>query len=295
MCVRCRILLKHAGVTAMQVMIKFLGWAILFYVGYCGFLFALQRQMIFPRSLIAHSRGSHNDHLAVEKIWHGDGQGGGVESWYLPPLTVGPPSRSPAVIFAHGNAELIDFCAEELQPFTVMGIGVLLVEYPGYGRSSGTPSQKTITAALKTAYDALVARKDVDPAKIVFYGRSLGGGAVSALAVERQAAALILTSTFTGVRPMAAKYLVPGFLVLDPFDNLSVVRNYDRPVLIVHGRYDDIIPFHHGEILHKASKQSTLLAYDCGHNDCPPDWNVFWRDIEDFLRGAGIIDGLPQG
>lgn len=278
----------------MQVVMKIFCWTIIFYVVYCGFLFTLQRQMIFPRSLISQGRSSHGDHPVVEKIWLEDGEGGVVENWYIPPLTVGVRSRSPAVIFAHGNAELIDFCVEELQPFAAMGIGVLLVEYPGYGRSNGSPSQKTITAALKTAYDALVARKDVDPEKIVFYGRSLGGGAVCALAAERQAAALILTSTFTGIRPMAAKYLVPGFLVLDPFDNLSIVRHFCRPILIVHGRYDDIIPFRHGETLHEASKQSTFLAYECGHNDCPPDWNVFWRDIEDFLRGAGIIGGSPR-
>lgn len=272
----------------MQMVMKTFGWTVLLYVLYCAVLFALQRQMIFPRGLIAQGQNSPHDDLFIEKIKLEAG-GGVVETWYLPPVSGAISTRSPALIFAHGNAELIDFCTAEMQPFTALGIGVLLVEYPGYGRSSGTPSQKTITATLKAAYDVLVAREDVDASRIIFYGRSLGGGAVCALAVERPPAAMILTSTFVGVRAMAVKYLVPGFLIRDPFDNLAAVRDFPGPLLIVHGRRDEIIPFRHGEKLHQAAKRSTLVAYDCGHNDCPPDWDIFWRDIEDFLRGAGII------
>ena len=274
----------------MQTVVKMIGWAVLLYAIYCAVLFAVQRQMIFPRGLIPPGQFSPPDNLIVEKIWLNTGDGSVIESWYLPPVSTTALTRSPAVIFAHGNAELIDFCSAEMQPFATLGIGVLLVEYPGYGRSSGTPSQRTITAALKAAYDELTARKEVDPSKIILYGRSLGGGAVCALAAERPAAAMILTSTFIGIRAMAVKYLVPGFLIRDPFDNLTAVQNFPGPLLIVHGRHDEIIPFRHAEILHNTAKRSYLVTYDCGHNDCPPDWNIFWKDIENFLREAGITD-----
>ena len=267
-------------------MIKVLVWVAAVYLLYCGALFLLQRQMIFPRYLMGAPASQPTEIRGVETFWVETAQGR-VEAWYLPPDRATAPA--PAIIFAHGNAERIDLCTGELMPFTALGIGVLLVEYPGYGQSSGTPSQKSITAAFLAAYDMLAARHDVDPSKNVFYGRSLGGGAVCALAAERPAAALILASTFTGIRSMASRYLVPGFMVRDPFDNLTVVRNFSGPVLIVHGRYDDIIPFHHGTTLQKAAHRATLLAYDCGHNDCPPDAERFWRDIASFLRAAGII------
>ena len=266
-----------------------IGWAILLYAIYCAVLFAFQRQMIFPRGLVPPGQFSVPDNLIVEKIWLNTADGSVIESWYLPPVATTASTRSPAVIFAHGNAELIDFCSSEMLPFTTLGIGVLLVEYPGYGRSSGTPSQKNITAALETAYDVLTAREDIDPSKIIFYGRSIGGGAVCALAAARPAAAMILTSTFISIQAMAVKYLVPGFLIKDPFDNLTVVRNFPGPIMIVHGRYDEIIPFRHGEMLRQAAKQSYFVAYDCGHNDCPPDWIIFWKDVEKFLHEAGII------
>jgi fermentation-respiration switch protein FrsA (DUF1100 family) len=273
---------------AMPVWVKYIGLAVLAYAVYCILVFAFQRQMIFPRSHIGYAPVALPDNLPIEKIWLNTA-GATVESWYIPPASSPADGRGPALIFAHGNAERIDVCTGELMPFTALGIGVLLIEYPGYGQSTGTPSQKSITAAFIAAYDMLAARRDVDPSKIVLYGRSLGGGAVCALAAKRSAAALILASTFTGISAMASRYLVPAFMVRDPFDNLTVVREFSGPVLIVHGRHDDIIAFHHGTTLQKAARHATLLAYDCGHNDCPPDAERFWRDIAAFLREAGII------
>jgi fermentation-respiration switch protein FrsA (DUF1100 family) len=96
-------------------------------------------------------------------------------------------------------------------------------------------------------------------------------------------------SMFTDARCFAKRYLAPSFLVRDPFDNLSVVKNYPAPVLIIHGRHDPVIPYSHGIALHKAAKQGQLIAYEAGHNDCPPDWKVFWQQIQSFLGGNKII------
>jgi pimeloyl-ACP methyl ester carboxylesterase len=244
---------------------------------------------MFPRSQIKAPSGMVKDISGLEKIWLGTSHGK-VEAWFLPPDPEYGMSPAPAIIFAHGNAELIDFWPEEFKKFSALGIGVLLVEYPGYGRSEGRPSQRNITEAFVASYDTLIARKDVDPSRIVLFGRSLGGGVVCALAAERPSAALILLSAFTSVRSCAAKFFVPGFLVLDRFDNLAVVGSYPGPVLVVHGRHDSLIPYEHGVALHGAAQRGEMLTYDCGHNDCPPSWDTFWRDLELFLLDAGIID-----
>jgi len=272
----------------MSVWIKYLGMAALAYVGYCAVVFTFQRQMIFPRSQTDYAPAALSDALVIEKTWLAI-PGASVECWYIPPNDGPANGPKPALIFAHGNAERIDLCAAEMVPFTTLGIGVLLVEYPGYGRSTGSPTQQSITAAFVAAYDMLAARPEVDASKIFLYGRSLGGGAVCALAAKRPAAALILASTFTGIRAMASRYLVPGFMVRDPFDNLAIVRDFSGPILIIHGRHDDIISFHHGVALQKAARRATLVAYDCGHNDCPPNEAQFRRDIATFLRETGIL------
>lgn len=266
----------------MPAALKYTLIVVLTYVGYCALLFSMQRQMMFPRGFIPAPPHSARDIAGLEKIWLDTGVGK-VESWYLPPATPRNGIPAPVVIFAHGNAELIDFWPDELKTFTKFGWGLLLVEYPGYGRSAGRPSQESIMQIFITAYDILTGRKDIDPECIVLFGRSLGGGAVCALAAERPSKALILMSSFTSVRSLAIRYLVPKFLVRDPFDNLEVVRNYKGSILIIHGKNDGIIPYSHGMKLHKAAPHSKLIAYDAGHNDCPPDWRVFWRDIESFL------------
>lgn len=272
----------------MQALLKFVLWGLIVYVAYAGLLFLFARQIIFPRNQIGYPPAQPENAQKVEKRWLNT-RFGKIETWFLPPLS-GPSARpAPAVIFAHGNAELIDFSPRELKPFTEVGIGVLLVEYPGYGRSDGRPSQKSITEAFTAAYDMLIARGDVDPQKIILYGRSVGGGVVCALAAARPSAAMILVSTFTSIRSFAVRFLIPGFLVRDPFNNLEVVKNYSGPILIMHGRHDEIIPFRHGLALSKAAENEKFITYDCGHNDCPPNWERFWQDIFLFLQEAGII------
>ncbi len=271
----------------MNILIKIVTWALFFYITYCALLFLMQRHIVFPRYLVK-TPSNNEDIFGLEKIWINTSFGK-VEIWFLPPASGRVAEPKPAVIFAHGNGELIDFWPHELSKFNRLKIGVLLVEYPGYGRSDGAPSQTSITEVFNSAYDVLVTRKDIDPSRIVLFGRSLGGGAVCTLAANRPSSALILMSTFISARSFASKYLIPGFLIRDPFDNLRVVGNYPGPVLVIHGKFDDIIPYKHGTALYQAAQQGKMITYDSGHNDCPPSWDTFWHDIESFLHNSGII------
>jgi len=273
--------------TKVNRLVKVIVSAVLIYAAYCLLLFLAQRQVIFPRYMIPSPAPMDLSAAGIEPAWL-DTSFGKVEAWYIPPAAGVAGAPTPAVIFGHGNGELIDFWPEALKRFSAMGVGLLLVEYPGYGRSAGSPSQESISETFTRAYDKLAARPDVDRARIILFGRSLGGGAVCDLAAKRPAAALILMSCFTSVRSFAIRYLAPSFLIRDPFDNLAVVRDFSGPVLVIHGRFDEIIPFGHGKALHEAARNGKMITYDAGHNDCPPDWAVFWRDVEEFLKANGI-------
>jgi len=273
----------------MHVLLKYALAVAGFYLAYCLLLFIAQRHIMFPRYLIATPQPAAQKSARFEEIWL-ETKTGKIEAWFLPPFQGRTPRPAPAVIFGHGNGELIDFWPDELKTFNDWGIGLLLVEYPGYGRSAGRPSQDSITETFVAAYDLLTSRKDIDASRIILFGRSLGGGAVCALAAKRPSKALILMSTFSSVRYFATRYLVPAFLIRDPFDNLALVASYAGPILIVHGKHDEIIPFSHGIALHKAARQGKFIEYDAGHNDCPPNWDVFWQNLEVFLREIGIAD-----
>lgn len=270
---------------------KILLWILVLYAAYGGFIFLLQRHMMFPafRAPALPLGGAGLPGLEKLRL---DLPFGQVEAWYLP--TAAGQEPGPAVIFAHGNGELIDYWPQELLPFNRMGLGVLLVEYPGYGRSAGSPSRRSIGATFAAAYDRLLQMPAVDPNRIVLYGRSIGGAAVCDLAAARPSAALILMSTFTSVRSFAKRFLLPPLLIRDPFDNLAVVKSYAKPVLIVHGRHDEVVPYRHGLELRRAARNATMLSYDCGHNDCLPGIGSFWRDAEAFLRKAAVLQVIRE-
>ncbi len=275
--------------TTVHAVVRIALSVLVIYSAYCFLLYLFQRQLLFPRYQIEKPSGVPQYSPNLEKLWLNTSQGR-VEAWFLPPALHDLAEPAPAVIFAHGNAELIDFWPQELRSFSSHGMGLLLVEYPGYGRSEGTPSQESIVETLVVAYDTLVAREDVDSSRIVLFGRSLGGGAVLALADRRPSAALIVTSTFTSIKSFATKFFVPGFLVKDPFDNLTSIKSYSSPVLIVHGRHDSLIPYKQGVALYQAAPHAEMVTYNCSHNDCPPSWEIFWQDVERFLRNVGILE-----
>ncbi len=259
------------------MMIKLIATAALIYVGYCGLMFLFQRHMIFPRYLV---RGAQlpqpPDGAQVVAVPAADGP---VNCWYFQAGA----EPAPLLIYAHGNAELIDDCVADISGARDRGVHVLLVEYPGYGANPGAPSQKSITAVLTQAYDMVTDRPEVQRNQIIMVGRSIGGGAICCLAAQRPACGLILLSTFTSIRSFARRYLAPPWLIRDPMDNLAVVAGFNGPVVIAHGRHDSVIAYAHAPALHAAAQRGKLLSYAADHNDCPPDWEAFWRDAFDYL------------
>jgi len=220
---------------------------------------------------------------------------GNVEALFLPATAGADAISKPVVIFGHGNGEVIDYWITAFHGFRERGIGVLLVEYPGYGRSTGSPSELSIRATMDAAYDRIAADPRVDRARIFGFGQSIGGGAICLLAKDRALRALILQSTFPSLDIFAADYWAPPFLLHDHFDNLSAVRHFQGPVLVIHGRDDRLIPWKQGQRLAYASARSTFKLYNCGHGCWDPEHLPFWRDAMPFLVEAGILERRHVG
>lgn len=272
-------------------MIRMLVWilaiALLAYGTWLALLYFQQRTVLFPGTGMQPG-GGLGPPSGSETVWF-DVAGARAEAWLLPATPPPKEGGAPAVIFAHGNAEFIDELATQFDALREAGLHVLLVEYPGYGRSTGSPSEANIAAVFTEAYDWLAARPDVKAERIIGMGRSLGGGAITALSRRREMAAIVLQSTFISVPAMARSYGVPAWLVRDSFDSESVLRVYKGPVLLAHGRQDRMIPFRHGKRLAEAAN-SELLAWDCGHNDCPPDWGGYLDRVVEFLREQRVVE-----
>ena len=247
---------------------------------YLAFLFMMQRSMLFP----APQQVPHGPPGGVEevRVTHEDGE---AYALFLLPIGAPGPAPAPLLMFMHGNGELADYWTEEFETARRWGVGVLLVEYPGYGRARGAPSEKSITESALALYDWAARDPRIDPDKIVAYGRSLGGGAAVRLAVNRPVAGMILESTFTRVADFAARFMAPALLIRDPFNSRESLAKYRGPLLVLHGRNDTIVPFAHGKELAGLVPGAQFVDLNCGHNDCPRDW----RSISDFLRSTDVL------
>jgi pimeloyl-ACP methyl ester carboxylesterase len=240
----------------------------------------IQRALMFPapRAVLPSETVAS---AGGRSIWL-EHEGGRTEAWFLPAHRAG---SGGVLVYAHGNGELIDHWLEEWEPLRDAGLAVLLVEYPGYGRSGGRPSAASIAAAMRAGYDWAVAQPGIDAKRVVAYVRSLGGGAVCLLAASREVGALVLESTFTSVADIARSRGFPGFVVVERIESRGVVARFPGPILILHGEGDRVIPVSHARRLHDAAPQSELHTFACGHNDCPrPD-----ALLRTFLARHGLI------
>jgi pimeloyl-ACP methyl ester carboxylesterase len=217
-------------------------------------LLALQFFATFPSPPEAAQRPHALSDAHGEALWL-DVDGARIEAWLLPTTSRSP---TPIAIYAHGNGELIDHETARMDGLRGAGVAVLLVEYPGYGRSSGIPSERSILATFEAAYDRVAHDPRFDARRIVGFGRSLGGGAIAQLAAHRPLVALVLESTFTSVADIVRGHDVPDWLVLNRFDTRAVLRAYEGPVLILHGTEDVNIAPGDAELNHAAARNSVL-------------------------------------
>lgn len=260
----------------------------------CEAIHAFQRRTLFPSDgLEPGDPSALASVVGLERLTI-DVPGGRVEALYLPPLDAPAEGTTvPLVVFAHGNRELADRWPAILEPYRRMGFAVLVPEYRGYGRSEGAPSEEAIVSDFARFYDLLLERSAIDPTRVVLHGRSLGGGVAGVLSSRRRAAALILESTFTNVPDVASEHFAPAGFIADRFDTRDVLLRASIPVLILHGRHDDVVGLRHALELDRVAWDSRVVTFRAGH-DLPRD-EPYWSAIRAFLREAHVLPDPPGG
>jgi uncharacterized protein len=277
----------------MRAVLIILAIVLAVYLAWLAMLYAGQRSMMFPGAGMRwewnlRALPGNAELIDIEASF------GRVRGVLLPAVTdaaVTDTQQAPALLYFHGNAEFVDQNAPLLQPLAALGMHVLLVEYPGYAGSDGSPTRDSLLEAGQRSHDWLARHPHVDPARIVVMGRSIGSGAAVDLAATRPVAGLILLSPFASLAQMARGMGAPGFLLRDPYDNRAVLADFAAPVLLFHGRRDEIIPYAHSVELADAAPHARLVTLDCRHNDCPYFDAEFVETVAGFLREAGVLDG----
>ncbi len=246
------------------------------YAGVVALVFAIQPKLVyFPnigREVTATPRAVGLEFEPVE-IRTEDGER--LDAWWVP---VARPRGT--VLFFHGNAGNISHRLDYVLMFHRLRHSTLIVDYRGYGRSTGTPSEEGTYRDATAAWRWLTVTRGIAPAEIVLYGESLGAAVASWLAAREAPRALVLASTFTSVNDLGAEvypFLPVRLISRFGYDNLANLRSVRAPVLVVHSRGDDIVPYAHGRALYDAAGEpKAFLELAGGHNDgfvfMRPEW-----------------------
>jgi uncharacterized protein len=190
------------------------------------------------------------------------------------------------VVYLHGNGGALRYRAERFQKLTGDGVGLVAVEYRGYGGSTGSPSERGLIADGEAAY-AFAAAHYPAP-QIVLWGESLGTGVAVALAAKHPVGRVILEAPFTSAEAVAAErywYMPVRLLMSDQYRSDSLIGKITAPVLILHGVKDETVPFAMGQRMFALANQPKHIVrfLDGGHDDL--DKNGALVAVGRFLAG----------
>lgn len=252
------------------MLLHILTYLVVFYLLLCVFALVFANRMIFPAP-----RASYTEDKSIIRLPIKDGSE--IAAIYLE-----NPEAEYTILYSHGNAEDLGHILPHLKELQKRGFAVMAYDYPGYGLSDGQVGEQGAYEAAAAAFSYLVILRDIDPEKIILYGRSLGSGPSFEIASKRAVAGMIIDGGFASTfRVMTKKQILPW----DIFDNYSKADDISCPVLLIHGKQDRTVPFTHAEMMGKALKVpvTTLFVDEAGHNNLIESaGNDYWDAIIKF-------------
>jgi fermentation-respiration switch protein FrsA (DUF1100 family) len=233
----------------------YIGWPLVAAASYGALCFWASRAVYHP---MRHPQGLWDlqSRLGAQDVWLGAADGVRIHGWWIP----SPGSRL-ATLFLHGNAGNLTHRVGHIREITAVGSSLLIIDYRGYGKSEGRPSEQGLYADAEAGYRYLLGAGH-GPKAIVVHGESLG----TAVAVDLAA----LEAPFTSAREVGSRVLpLIGSLITWGFDSKHKIPNVRAPVLIIHGTRDEVIPFDLGQTLFSAAREpkSFWAVEGSGHNN----------------------------
>ncbi|BBM85398.1 alpha/beta hydrolase [Candidatus Uabimicrobium amorphum] len=208
-----------------------------------------------------------------------------LHGWYFP----GQADKE-FLLFLHGNAGNITTRKARAKLFQLMGYSVFLFDYRGYGKSTGSPSEKGIYKDVSAVFKYV--QSNMKPKKLVLFGESIGAAFSIYLATKQPVHALILEAPFMSIHDMSSVlfgFRLPKFLLSSKLPSIERIRNISYPTMVIHGTVDKVIPFSHGKKVYEASPashKSFIRVEGAGHNGIylTIGMTKFMKPIVEFLE-----------
>lgn len=176
-----------------------------------------------------------------------------LHGWFIP-----NEEAEHVLLFFHGNAGNISHRRESIEVFHRLGLNVFIIDYRGYGKSKGKPSEQGMYQDGIAAWRYLTEEKDFDADDVLIFGRSLGGAVAARLASQVEARGLILESTMSSAKEFSRavfKILSRLVVIRYDFNTAQHLQSVNYPVLVLHSPDDEIMPFHLGEKVYQSANQ----------------------------------------
>jgi uncharacterized protein len=258
------------------------------YVGVAAMLYAEQRSMMyFPEA-------AHTTPVAAGLPQAGEvpltaADGVHILAWHVPPRD----DARPVILYFHGNGGALRYRAQRFHDLIDKGLGLVALEYRGFGGTEGSPSEAGLIADAEAAYAFTAARYPT--AQIVVWGESLGTGVAVPLAVEKPVARVILEAPFTSAAALAARrywYMPVRLLMKDQYRSDLAIAKITAPVLILHGVRDRVVPYAMGEEMFAltTAPKHIVRFLEGDHEDL--DRHGALHAVGRFLAGA--LDAPPH-
>ncbi len=248
-----------------------------------GFAYLLARWALYHPSKYPEGDWDTQRLSGTVDVWMEATDGVKIHGWWV--QREGSPL---ATLFLHGNGSNIAYYAPHVKNIVAAGSSVLILDYRGYGKSSGRPSEQGLYRDSEAGFTHLLG-KGYGPERIVIHGQSLGTAVAVDLASRRPCAALILEAPFTAASDVAGT-VVPflGPLLIRSFNSLPKIRWILVPKLFMQGDRDEVIPLRLGQELFAAAHEPKTfwIIPGAGHNDILETAGAEYRNrLTAFYKG----------
>ena len=224
--------------------------------------------------------------LTFEKVRLKTADGVKLAGWYIP-----AENARYTILMCHANGGNMSYYLDTINIFNEMGLNCLIFDYRGYGQSQGKPTEKGTYLDAEAGWDWLVKKRNIAAESIIIFGRSLGASIAAHLAMTKNPKTLILESAFTSYVDIGKKfypYLPVKLFSMFKYDTLAYISKVDCPILFIHSRNDEMIPFEFSLRLYDAAKEPKDMVeiYGC-HNDgflfSGDTYRMGWENWIEFL------------